>query len=112
MAQTKEERRKKQLEYYYAHKKDKFPQYRKNYHLKRKQWMQELKESLVCIRCGENRWPCIDFHHRDPNEKEYSISRMIRRCSKEKILAEIAKCDVLCSNCHRIEHTPGYNGDS
>lgn len=41
------------------------------------------------------------FHHRDPREKEITISEAMRRSfGRARILAEIAKCDVLCANCH------------
>jgi hypothetical protein len=44
----------------------------------------------------------LDFHHR--SEKLRSVSTM-RDLAKASILAEIAKCDVLCGNCHR-KNTP------
>jgi hypothetical protein len=65
----------------------------------------ELKKSKYCIICGESRNYCLDFHHIDPKTKESSISEMIRHeCSDEKLRAEIAKCVVLCGNCHRAAH--------
>jgi hypothetical protein len=60
-----------------------------------------------CGRCGETHPACLDFHH--IKEKEASIASMINRGSltnklKEKIIEEIKKCEVLCSNCHRKVH--------
>lgn len=47
---------------------------------------------------------CMDFHHRNPEEKSFTIGARAFY-SKDKLLAEIAKCDVYCANCHRIiEH--------
>lgn len=60
-----------------------------------------------CIKCGisypEEPYVIFDFHHRDPNEKEFDWAKMRLR-SDEKITEEINKCDLLCSNCHRKEH--------
>ena len=44
-----------------------------------------------------------DFHHRDPKEKEESAEKLMHK-SWDKIVKEINKCDLLCSNCHRIRH--------
>ena len=71
------------------------------------QWLYEQKEKIKmsCSICGEDRFPTLDFHHRDSSEKEYNIGSMAHRgLSKENILKEIEKCDILCSNCHRILH--------
>lgn len=59
-------------------------------------------KDVPCTRCG-NCFPsvCMDFHHRDPATKQYGVALMLR-CSLDKVRAEIAKCDVLCANCHRI----------
>ncbi|MFF6781445.1 hypothetical protein [Streptomyces sp. NPDC012510] len=60
-------------------------------------------KDVPCADCG-GRFPrvCMDFDH-VRGEKIESISRMIRMSySWENILAEIAKCEVVCSNCHRI----------
>ncbi len=66
-----------------------------------RQWLQEYKSTLSCEKCGESHPACLDFHHRD--EKLESVSKM--RCwSINKILEEIKKCSVLCSNCHRKLH--------
>lgn len=68
-------------------------------------WLLEIKKNLCCSRCGETHPATLDFHHRVPSDKKYNISAMAHRgISQEKILAEIAKCDVLCANCHRILH--------
>lgn len=64
-----------------------------------------LKKNLSCTKCGEKRTSSLDFHHRDPATKVDSISNMRdqQRPLKE-IRAEIKKCTVLCSNCHRELH--------
>lgn len=70
----------------------------------RKWFNTEIKEKLVCSLCGEDRYWVLDFHHRNPEEKDSSVSELILSGSKSKVLKEIEKCDVLCSNCHRDLH--------
>lgn len=67
------------------------------------QW-DEYRKTLVCERCGFGDFRALTFHHRDPDEKSFSVGYGVRRFSHEKLLEEIAKCDVLCANCHAIEH--------
>ena len=55
-----------------------------------------------CIRCGEKHIACLDFHHRDPTEKDLEVANL--STSRARLLTEIAKCDVLCANCHRKLH--------
>lgn len=66
-----------------------------------KEWFYEMK--TPCIICGESEPVCIDFHHIDPNEKEFTIGKYRSR-SKEWLTQEISKCVCLCSNCHRKVH--------
>jgi len=65
-------------------------------------WFAELKSTLKCEKCGFSHPAALDFHHID--EKESDVSMLINSCSKKRILDEIKKCIVLCSNCHRIHH--------
>lgn len=78
---------------------------RSRYKLKgpRRVWLQEIKSNLKCNTCGESRFYCLSFHHREPGEKDFNISEMYLY-SKKRILEEIAKCDVLCHNCHAEVH--------
>ena len=70
---------------------------------KRTQNIEEFKKTLVCRKCGETRFYLLDFHHRDPAQKDYTISNRTRT-NLEDMLNEIDKCDPLCSNCHREWH--------
>jgi hypothetical protein len=72
-------------------------------------WRQRAKLKLVeykggkCIRCGYNK--CIaslNFHHRDPEEKEFSITG--KSYSFERLKKEVDKCDLVCANCHGEIH--------
>jgi len=57
----------------------------------------------VCHDCKQSFPDCVfDFHHLDPAQKDIKIS-LLRRLN-EKLWAEISKCIMLCSNCHRIRH--------
>lgn len=55
-----------------------------------------------CVDCSDNRPVVLQFDHRDPEQKEYQISRMLRSYKWETILKEIDKCDIVCANCHAI----------
>jgi hypothetical protein len=71
----------------------------------RRKWFQDLKKTLKCNRCPETDWRVLDFHHKDPSQKDWEVANMVRsRWSQKRILAEIDKCEVLCANCHRREH--------
>lgn len=44
----------------------------------------------------------LEFDHRPGTNKRFHISDRMVTGSIEDLLEEIAKCDVVCANCHRI----------
>jgi hypothetical protein len=44
----------------------------------------------------------MDFDHRPGTTKLGEISKKLYFLGEKKLLAEIAKCDLVCANCHRI----------
>ncbi len=58
-----------------------------------------------CEICGYNR--CIDaleFHHNDLSKKNFGISEKGYTKSWKKVVEELAKCILICANCHRELH--------
>jgi hypothetical protein len=103
----KEKKREYQREYmreWYRKNKAKHIAYVRNRDEKIKTWLKEYKKSLQCEVCGENHPACLEFHHTNPSEKKFSIGRMKDYMSWKSLNAEIAKCRILCANCHRKEH--------
>lgn len=65
----------------------------------------DIKAERGCCVCGERHPACLEFDHCDPTQKVREVGKMAdNACSWESIMAEVAKCDVLCSNCHRKRH--------
>lgn len=70
-----------------------------------KMWLAELKTGLKCSTCGESHPSCLQFHHNDPAQKELSVTDAVSYgWGKNRILLEMKKCTVLCSNCHFKVH--------
>lgn len=68
-------------------------------------WFAEYKSKLKCELCGFSHVAALDFHHIDALDKDKNLSQMVGlSTSIPKIKEEIKKCQVLCSNCHRILH--------
>lgn len=61
------------------------------------------KKTLSCNRCGNNDYRVLQFHHTDSN-KEFNVSEKIGQRKLSSLMNEISKCEVLCANCHFIEH--------
>ena len=77
------------------------------YERKKRLWefYNQLKATLECARCGENHPATLQFHHRDPQKKDFNLSEAVNDgYSIERIKREVAKCTVLCANCHAKEH--------
>lgn len=74
-----------------------------------------VKKQLVkykggkCSVCGYDKCiSALEFHHLNPEEKEFELkaSREIR--SMEEYYKELEKCILLCANCHREAHAENY----
>ena len=73
-----------------------------------KAWRLNTKLKLIdhfggkCLDCGGT-YPLyvMDFDHRDPNAKEFSVSSS-KVANWDLILKEASKCDLVCANCHRV----------
>lgn len=72
-------------------------------------WRRRIKKRAVdckggeCQNCGYKKSVfAMDFHHTDPKNKDYEISKNIRSWEKTKI--EIEKCILVCKNCHYEIH--------
>jgi hypothetical protein len=60
--------------------------------------------------CGIRDFAVLEFDHRDPRDKRADISALIGRAVSWSFVSnEIAKCDVVCANCHR-KRTAKYSG--
>lgn len=61
-------------------------------------FIQQYKQDAGCKDCLET-YPYFVLHFDHLGDKKHNVSRMINR-SLEEIKREIAKCDVVCGNCH------------
>ena len=66
-----------------------------------------VKETLVheaggaCVLCGYERYTgALQFHHRDPATKAFGLASRGLARSLAKARLEVAKCVLLCANCH------------
>ena len=80
--------------------------------LRRKQKV--IKHALIeykggkCERCGYQKCEAaLHFHHKDPNEKDFTISEVNLNAgmvTMDDLYKEADKCMLLCANCHAEEH--------
>lgn len=85
-----------------------------------RQWHEERKRAVQaviaearivgCQQCGEMDPACLDFHHLNPEEKSFNVGGLKGGLhNPEKVREEIAKCVVLCANCHRKLHAGRFH---
>jgi 5-methylcytosine-specific restriction endonuclease McrA len=65
----------------------------------RARYLISLFSERACVDCGESDPLVLEFDHL--GDKKFSISRGLRERNWQAVLDEIAKCDVVCANCHR-----------
>ena len=84
--------------------------------------LQKLKKQMVdykggcCQICGYDKYMgALEFHHIDPTQKDFNLSRMKQYTFDIKVTNELDKCILVCSNCHReihggleVVHPPGF----
>lgn len=69
----------------------------------KRKYIQECK-NVPCMDCGIKYPPYVmDFDHRNPKDKIFNLASAIdNNVSWKNLKIEIFKCDIVCSNCHRI----------
>jgi Zn finger protein HypA/HybF involved in hydrogenase expression len=70
---------------------------------KRRQFINEYKSNCSCKKCGDIRPYVLDFHHINPNEKEFDLGDATKY-SIDRLKLELEKCITLCRNCHSEFH--------
>ena len=61
-----------------------------------------------CEKCGYDKCNgALEFHHLDPEQKDFGIGNKGYTRSWEKIKSELDKCIMVCANCHREIHEMG-----
>ena len=66
-------------------------------------FVESIKHSGRCARCGTADYRCLVFHHL--GDKKFNISEAARfSYSLTAVKSEIEKCQILCANCHLIVH--------
>jgi hypothetical protein len=67
-----------------------------------------MERGGICELCGFDDLRALEWHHRDPNEREFTVSQY--SYGRDKLDKEVAKCDLICANCHAIAHRGASNG--
>ncbi|QIG70587.1 putative recombination endonuclease VII protein [Rhizobium phage RHph_I1_18] len=83
---------------------DKITQSRKERTNRNRTFRESFLEGKSCIRCENADRRVLQFHHVDESTKSGNLADMWGGyASIQTIEAEIAKCEILCANCHAIE---------
>jgi hypothetical protein len=71
------------------------------YQRRNQSFLLEVLERSSCVDCGERDPVVLDFDH--VAAKRANVSRLALGCSLRALQAEIAACQIRCSNCHRLK---------
>jgi hypothetical protein len=66
------------------------------------EWLDAYLSDKACVDCGITDRRVLQFDHRDRATKVANLSNMSYSYGLDAIMAEVAKCDVRCANCHMI----------
>lgn len=78
--------------------------YRARRNEKFRQRLQGIIGEITCVNCGYSKcFGAIEFHHIDPESKSKCVKTMTNR-PEEELKEELAKCVMVCANCHREIH--------
>lgn len=62
-----------------------------------------------CSICGETNKYTLEFHHIKSRKGRKTIGYMVSNgYGKDTLIKELKKCQVLCRNCHRLQHVKNY----
>ena len=76
--------------------------YAKKWTIPRREALDRIKLEKGCEACGYDKAAvALHFDHIDPATKVFEVGKSVKR-SWSSILLEVAKCRVLCANCHSI----------
>ena len=66
----------------------------------------KLKHMLggKCVKCGFDDIRILHFHHKNPSEKLFTLSSSYASNNINLLTEEASKCELLCPNCHALEH--------
>ena len=94
MAMTKDERR----------------EHRKAQRKENGEYLRKVKEASPCVDCKNYyHYYVMDYDHRDETTKKEDVSSVANQLSLKMVKEEIAKCDLVCANCHRERtHLQGH----
>lgn len=96
--------------YHKQHYKDNLDTYKDRAKKRNKKVIENLRSFLrdqkdkPCQDCNVS-YPyyVMDFDHRPGEKKEFNLAQVAGlQVSIERVIEEISKCDLVCSNCHRI----------
>lgn len=96
-----------QKDYQAAHYQANIEKYKAASRLSRDQKRAALRtlKDVPCADCGESHDPSVmDFHHNEDEHKVHNVSWLLVNRGWKTVLDEVAKCVVLCANCHRYRH--------
>ena len=74
-----------------------------------REFVEEAKQGKSCLQCGFDDPRALEFHHRKGEVKRFRIGSA-SQYGKKTVKDEIAKCDLICANCHRLAHATEYFG--
>lgn len=63
------------------------------------------KKALKCEKCSFADWRALQFHHKNPLNKDFGLADGVcRGWGIKRVKEEAKKCQCLCANCHQILH--------
>lgn len=91
---------------YYEKNKRRHYENTKRQRRKVRQMLTNEKVKSGCIYCGIKHPAVLDFHHKDPSTKLFTIAQYSSQYHYPiaTLMVEVRKCEVLCANCHRLLH--------
>lgn len=79
----------------------------------RQDYLDKIKSESGCADCGlvmPEHPEVFDFDHLDANTKSMNLAKALTKGTFEDMVAEVDKCEVVCSNCHRIRTRARWEG--